>query len=49
MALHAVNKSIETAYNLAIRRNLPIKLPYGECIVMGLAMAILVYHYYDEK
>jgi hypothetical protein len=36
---------METLYNIGRRRNYPIRIPYGECLVMGLGAAIVCYHY----
>ena len=47
IALYCVNKSIETAYSLLRRRNYPVGLPYGECILLGVATAIICYLYSD--
>ena len=42
-----MNKSLETAYNMAIRRKYPIHVPYGEVYVTGIAFAIICYQYHD--
>jgi hypothetical protein len=32
---------------MAIRRNYPVRIPYGECLLVGVAVAIICYHYMD--
>lgn len=29
------------------RRNYPVKIPYGECLLIGLAISIICFHYAD--
>ena len=47
IALFCVNKSMETLYNMALRRNYPVRIPYGECLLMGVAIGIICYHFAD--
>ena len=49
IALFCLNKSLETSYNMALRRKYPVKIPHGECLLMGVSMAILTYHYINNK
>lgn len=34
---------------MALRRNYPIKIPHGECLLMGLSLGILCDHYLNNK
>ncbi len=34
---------------MALRRNYPVKIPYGECLLMAVSMAILCYHYFGNQ
>ena len=47
IALYCVNKSIETVYSLLRRRNYPVRIPYGECLLVGVATGIICYLYSD--
>ena len=38
---------METLYNMGLRRNYPVKLPYGECLLVGASVAAICYHYVD--
>lgn len=40
---------MEVVYLLGKRRNLPITIPYGECIIMLIATGIISYHYMNNK
>ena len=47
IALFCVNKSVETLYNMARRRNYPVRIPRGECLVFGIAISVICYFYVD--
>lgn len=39
---------MEVCYNMARRRGWPIKLPKGECLLMGIALALISYNYIEH-
>jgi hypothetical protein len=45
IALYTLNKSMEVTYNMATRRNYPVRLPKGECILNAVALAVLAFAY----
>lgn len=45
IALFCVNKTLETLYHMALRRKLPVRIPYGECLLAGLAIGLICFHY----
>jgi hypothetical protein len=45
IALYTLNKSMEVAYNMALRREWPVKVPKGECWLVGVALALICYHH----
>lgn len=47
IALYCVNKTVETLYNIAKRRNYSFGVPNGECLVIGLAVAVICYLWVD--
>ena len=47
IALFCLNKSIETAYNMGLRRQYPIRIPHGEVLVAAVAFGMLCYLYKD--
>lgn len=49
IALFTLNKSMETTYHLLTRRKWPIRICYGECLLMGVAMSILCFHYLNHR
>jgi hypothetical protein len=40
---------MEVTYNMAIRRKYPVRIPFGECWVNALAIAILTYVYMSDS
>ena len=36
---------MEVLYKMAKRRGYPVKVPFGEGIVMAVALAVISYHY----
>jgi len=48
IALYTLNKSMEILYNMGIRRKYSIRLPMGECILNGIALAVLCYVYLND-
>ena len=49
IALYTLNKSMKVLYNLAVRRSWPVKVPYGECWLNGVAMAIICFVYINDR
>ena len=45
IAMFTLNKSMEISYNLALRRNYPVRIRYCECLLTGVALAILCFVY----
>lgn len=48
IALYTLNKSMEVVYNMGLRRKLPVRLPMGECVLNGVAIAILAFVYLSQ-
>ena len=34
---------------MAVRRNIPVRIPHGMCILYALSMSIICYHYFNNK
>jgi hypothetical protein len=49
IALFCLNKTMETSYNMLLRRKYPVRVPHGEALLLGLALAIISYHYFNNK
>lgn len=32
---------------MARRRNYPVRIPHGECLLVGVSVAIICYHFID--
>ena len=45
IALFSLNKSLETLYHMAKRRKYPVRIPYGEGILLGFSIGIISYYY----
>jgi hypothetical protein len=48
IALFTVNKSMEVLYNMALRRRWMVRVPYGECWLNAVAMAIIAFTYIND-
>lgn len=49
IALYCLNKSMEVCYLLGRRRNWPIRVPHGECLLMLVATGVICYHYMNNR
>ena len=49
IALFTVYKTMETVYNMGRRRGWPVRIPIGNCIITGLALAIICHHYFNNS
>jgi hypothetical protein len=49
IALYCLNKSMEVCYLLARRRGWPVRVPYGECLLMVVASAAICHHYMNNR
>lgn len=47
IALYCVNRTVETLYNIAKRRNYPVTIPNGECLIIGIAVGLICYLWVD--
>jgi hypothetical protein len=45
IALFCLNKSMEVTYQMLQRRGLPVRIPKGECLLNGVALAIICFVY----
>lgn len=48
IALYTLNKSMEVVYNMGKRRGYPVKWPFGEGLLMSVALAVICYHYMNN-
>ena len=39
---------MEVMYNMSRRRNYPVKIPYGECWLNAVAMAIICFTFLND-
>jgi hypothetical protein len=49
IALFTMYNNFKILYNEARRRNLNVRIPAGNCVITGLALCILCYHYFNDK
>lgn len=47
IALYCVNKTLETLYNIAKRRNYSVNFANGECLVIGISVGLICYMWVD--
>lgn len=40
---------MEIWYNLGKRRGLPVRMASGNCIISGVALCVICYHYYNSR
>jgi hypothetical protein len=40
---------MEILYNQAKRRDLPVVIPFGNCVITGFALCIICYHYFNNR
>lgn len=48
IALYTVNKSTEVLYNMALRRGMKVRIPYGECWLNAVSIAIICFTYIND-
>ena len=49
IALFCLNKTMETSYNMMVRRNYPVQIPHGDALLTAVGLAIISYHYFNNK
>jgi hypothetical protein len=49
IALFCLNKTMETSYNMMVRRKYPVRVPHGEVLLVAVSLAIISYHYLNNK
>ena len=49
IALFCLNKTMETTYNMIVRRRYPVQVPHGDALLTAIALAIIAYHYFNNK
>ena len=49
IALFIFTHSLQTMYNMAKRRNYPVKIPHGMCLIYIFSLSIICYHYFNNR
>jgi hypothetical protein len=39
---------MEVLYNMAVRRSYPVRIPYGECWLNAVALAVICFTYVND-
>jgi hypothetical protein len=49
IALFTMYKTFETLYNMGKRRDLPVRIPAGNCAITATALCIICFHYTNNR
>lgn len=49
IALYIFTQALKILHNMAKRRNIVLNIPEGFSILYALSMAIVCYHYFNDK